>query len=69
MTRQVPRRRAGAMLPASLVTIAAIVVAQRIMVAPGRVVRAAPKRATTEDFDGSFIYALGVNLGLDATAH
>jgi hypothetical protein len=39
--------------------LAALAAAQRIMVAPGRVVRAPAKWAKTEDFDGSFIYCRG----------
>jgi len=44
---------------ASMLATAAIAAAQRIMVAPGRVLRVAPKWATSQDFDGSFIYCRG----------
>jgi hypothetical protein len=70
------RRCAGALLVASLLATAALAAAQRIMVAPGRVLGVAPKWATSQDFDGSFIrmfspagYALGVNIALYAMTH
>ena len=44
---------------ASVLALATIASAQRIMVAPGRVATAPPKWATPEDFDGSFIYCRG----------
>jgi hypothetical protein len=42
-----------------VLAVAAIASAQRIMVAPGRILRVPPKWAKTEDFDGSFIYCRG----------
>jgi hypothetical protein len=60
MTRPWVRRRlASAALLAALLAVATLAAAQRIMVAPGRLVRAPPKWAKAEDFDGSFIYCRG----------
>jgi Domain of unknown function (DUF4159) len=53
-----PRFAAAALLAAGL-AVAAVAAAQRIMVAPGRVIRTPPKWAKTEDFDGSFMYCRG----------
>jgi Domain of unknown function (DUF4159) len=60
MTRRCVRRRlAGGAMLAGALAIATSASAQRIMVAPGRVMRVPPKWAKAEDFDGSFIYCRG----------
>jgi hypothetical protein len=53
------RRFTGAAIVAGVLALTAMAAAQRIMVAPGRVVRMPPKWAKNEDFDGSFIYCRG----------
>jgi len=53
------RRLAAGVIVAGLLAVATIASAQRIMVAPGRVLRTAPKWAKAEDFDGSFMYCRG----------
>jgi hypothetical protein len=60
MTRTHVRRRltAAAMLATAL-ALATLVSAQRIMVAPGRFIRAPAKWAKADDFDGSFMYCRG----------
>ena len=75
MTRRYVRRRlAGGVMLAGLLAIATIASAQRIMVAPGRVMRVPPKWAKAEDFDGAFIvidYAsveMGDHPGVDRVA-
>jgi hypothetical protein len=57
--RRVGRRLAAAGMFAGLLAIATIASAQRIMVAPGRMLRVPPKWAKAEDFDGSFMYCRG----------
>ena len=53
------RRFAVATMVAGVLALAAMASAQRIMIAPGRFIRMAPKWATAADFDGSFIYCRG----------
>jgi hypothetical protein len=57
--RHIRRRLMAAGMLAGLLAIATIASAQRIMVAPGRMMRVPPKWAKAEDFDGSFIYCRG----------
>jgi hypothetical protein len=52
-------RLLGAVLLGAGLGIAGAAAAQRILVAPGRVLRTPPKWAKREDFDGSFIYCRG----------
>jgi hypothetical protein len=59
MSTRARRRSTAAALTTLVLAVASMAAAQRIMVAPGRVVRASEKRATPEDFDGSFIYCRG----------
>ncbi len=53
------RRLLAAAMLAVVMAVASIASAQRIMIAPGRMLRVPPKWATAEDFDGSFIYCRG----------
>ena len=53
------RRSTAAALTTFVLAVASGVAAQRIMVAPGRVASAPAKFATSDDFDGSFIYCRG----------